>query len=67
MENPPQLICKIKWFPYLTILAIVLQIVCLFVVLISPSLRLSFYLGVPVTLIPILLYKFTKHEKAIID
>jgi AAT family amino acid transporter len=67
MENPPPLICKIKWFPYLTILAITLQVLCLLVVLISPSLRLSFYLGVPVTLIPILIYKFTKHEKAIID
>ncbi len=67
MENPPKLIYKIRWFPYLTIFAIWIQIACLCVVLISPSLRLAFYLGVPVTIIPILLYKFTKHDKAIID
>ena len=67
MENPPKLIYKIKWFPYLTILAIFLQIACLLVVVFSPSLRISFYLGVPATLIPILLFRFTKHDKAIID
>ncbi len=67
MEKPPKLIYKIRWFPYLTILAIVLQIGCLCIVALSPSLRLSFYLGVPATLIPILIYKFTNHDKAIID
>ncbi len=67
MENPPKLICKIKWFPYLTIFAIWIQIACLLVVILSPTLRISFYLGMPVILIPILLYHFTKHDKIIID
>jgi AAT family amino acid transporter len=67
METPPKMIYKIRWFPYLTLFAIWVQIACLLVVLLSPDLRISFYLGVPVTLIPILLFKFTKHGKAIID
>jgi AAT family amino acid transporter len=66
-ENPLPMVYKVKWFPYLTILAIILQISCLLIVGLSPSLRMAFYLGVPITLIPILLFKFTKHDKAIID
>lgn len=67
MENPSQLIYKVRWFPYITFFAIGLQLICLLVVLFSSSLRFAFYLGVPITLIPILLYKFTKHDKAIIE
>jgi AAT family amino acid transporter len=67
METPPKMIYKIKWFPYLTLFAIWVQIGCLFIVLLSPDLRISFYLGVPATLIPILLFKFTKHGKPIVD
>lgn len=66
-ENLPKMTYKIGLFPYLTIFAIWLQIFCLLVVVINPSLRLSFYLGVPATLIPILLYKFTRHDKMIVD
>jgi AAT family amino acid transporter len=67
MSHRRKMIYQVKWFPYLTLFAIWIQLVCLFVILITPELRLAFYLGVPVTLIPILLFRFTKHRKAIID
>lgn len=50
---------KIPFFPYLTYFAIWLQILCLLVVVISPELRMSFYLGVPMLIIPMLLYKYS--------
>lgn len=62
-----KMIYQVKGFPYLTLFAIWIQIICLFIILITKELRLAFYLGVPATMIPILLFKFTKHRKAIID
>lgn len=48
---------SVKWFPYLTHLGIWLQVACLLFVAMNPHLRSSFYIGVPVFLIPMLLYK----------
>jgi len=47
----------ISWFPISTHLAIWIQVLCLLVILISPELRVSFYFGVPVFLLPMLCYK----------
>lgn len=63
-EEKVPLIYRVKLFPYLTIFAIWLQIICLVIVVANPALRLSFYLGVPATVIPILAYKFTRKRKA---
>jgi AAT family amino acid transporter len=53
----------VKLFPYSTQLAVWLQIFCLFVLLLSPALRFSFYFGVPSFVIPMLIYKFTLYYK----
>lgn len=53
---------SIPGFPYLTHMGIWLQVGCLLFVAISPSLRSSFYFGVPAVILPILLYK--KFHKA---
>ncbi len=47
---------QIPWYPYLTQLAIALQLICLLVVIFSPSLRISFYFGAPCVLLPMLWY-----------
>jgi AAT family amino acid transporter len=56
---------KVKAFPYLTHLGIWLQVACLLLVLFNPNLRSSFYFGIPVLLIPMLIYKrLNKQPKA---
>lgn len=62
MNPPPSNLYKAPWFPYLTHLGIWLQVICLLVVAVNPHLRSSFYFGVPVLLIPILIYKL-KHRR----
>ncbi len=59
-------IYKVKLFPYLTLLAVWLQVICLAVILFSKELRISFYLGVPALLIPMIIYKYTKHRRPIL-
>jgi AAT family amino acid transporter len=48
---------SVKAFPYLTHLGIWLQVACLIFVALNPNLRVSFYFGVPVLLIPMFIYK----------
>lgn len=55
---------QIPGYPYLTQISIFLQIVCLLVVVISPSLRVSFYFGAPCVIIPMILYKIYHKNKA---
>lgn len=59
----PQLFYHMKGFPYLTLASIFIQVICLFVVLFSPDLRLSFYLGAPVVLVPIIAHYFYRKGK----
>ncbi len=54
---------KVPWFPYLTLLAIWLQIGTLLIVLIYPDTRASFYVGVPVLLLPILWHKYLRKKR----
>lgn len=54
---------QIPGYPYLTHLAIWLQLICLAVVVLSPSLRPSFYFGAPCVIIPMLLYKWYHKTK----
>jgi AAT family amino acid transporter len=51
---------KIPLFPYLTHFSIWAQVACLLAIAFSPSLRASFYLGVPVFLIPYAIHKYLK-------
>ncbi len=53
---------RVPWYPYLTLLAIWLQIGTLLVVLIYPDTRASFYFGIPVLVIPILWHKFFRKK-----
>jgi AAT family amino acid transporter len=59
-EKAESLQYKIPLFPYLTHFAIWAQVICLLVVAFSPTLRISFYLGMPALLIPMLLYWYFK-------
>jgi AAT family amino acid transporter len=54
---------KIAGFPYLTLFAIWIQVICLGFLVYSANLRPSFYLGVPVLIIPMLIYKYRKRFK----
>lgn len=54
---------QIPLFPYLTHLAIWLQVFCLLVVIISPKLRAAFYFGMPALLIPIIVYKLVNRKR----
>lgn len=57
---------KIPFFPYLTHFAIWLQIGCLLIVALSPELRDSLYFGVPMLILPMLLYHhFIARRKSI--
>lgn len=56
-EEGVRLTYRVPLFPYLTHFAIWLQVFLLFVVLFYPNTRASFYLGMPVLLLPMLIYK----------
>jgi AAT family amino acid transporter len=57
-QNPLDLGFKAPFFPYLTLFAIWAQIACLIVLAFHAELRIAFYIGIPLLVIPILLYKF---------
>jgi AAT family amino acid transporter len=54
---------EIPLYPYATQTAIALQLICLFVVILSPALRVSFYFGAPCVIIPMLIYHFYHKKK----
>lgn len=54
---------QIPGYPYLTQIAIGLQILCLLVVVLSPSLRVSFYFGAPCVILPMIFYKLYHRNK----
>ncbi len=60
MKSGEPLKYKMPGFPYLTHFAIWSQVACLLIVAWSPALRSSFYLGVPIFILSICLYKFLK-------
>lgn len=47
---------QIPFYPYLTLLAIVLQLLCLVIVIASPLTRISFYVGAPCVILPMISY-----------
>ncbi|MGI6092489.1 MAG: amino acid permease [Negativicutes bacterium] len=48
---------RAPWFPYLTYFGIWAQVACLVVVAFTEDLRNSLYLGIPLLILPIMLYK----------
>ena len=56
---------KVPWFPYLTLISIWVQISCLAVMVFTPALRASLYVGVPVLVLPMIFYKVKEVLKAI--
>lgn len=58
IADPSTFSYKTPFFPYLPYTAIALQVMCLLVVALSPSLRPSFYFGIPALLIPIFIYRY---------
>ncbi len=63
-EGAEKLIYSIPAFPYLTHLGIWLQVICLGVVALNPQLRASFYFGLPVLLLPMMIYKWKNRSLA---
>jgi amino acid transporter, AAT family len=51
---------KVPLFPYLAHFAIWFQVVALFVMIFSPDLRKAFYFGIPMLLVPMLIYKINE-------
>lgn len=54
---------KTPYFPYLTLGSVALQIACLVAMVFTPDLRASLYVGVPICVIPMILYKFKEYLK----
>jgi AAT family amino acid transporter len=63
---PISSIYHVKLFPYLTLFVIGLQLICLTILFLSPDLRITFYVGLPFMILPILIYKYTKHRRPIL-
>lgn len=49
---------EIPGYPFLTQTSIILQVICLLVVVLSPTLRISFYFGAPCVVAPMIIYYF---------
>lgn len=54
---------QIRGFPFTTLFAIILQVLCLFIIIFSKELRISFYIGLPIFLIPILWHRLYYRKK----
>ena len=54
---------KIPGFPVFTHAGIWLQVFCLLIVAASPSLRTSFYFGIPAVIVPMLIYARSRKKK----
>ena len=58
MENKLETLkFKTPWFPYLTLASIWVQISCLVVMVFTPALRASLYVGIPALILPMIIYK----------
>jgi AAT family amino acid transporter len=53
---------KTPFFPYLTHFAIWSQVACMVIMMFSPDLRASFYIGFPILIIPMIWYKIKKQK-----
>ena len=63
---PVSSIYHVKLFPFLTLFVIALQLLCFIILLLSPDLRITFYVGLPFMILPIIVYKYTKHRRPIL-
>jgi amino acid transporter, AAT family len=54
---------KTPFFPYFTLFGIWAQIICLGLMLFHEELRIAFYIGVPILILPILIHKFFLNKK----
>ncbi|MEI6056016.1 MAG: amino acid permease [Lentisphaerota bacterium] len=54
---------KTPFFPYLTLGSVVLQIACMVAMVFTPELRTALYVGVPICVIPMILYKLKEYLK----
>lgn len=57
MTDKTKKLLQVPFFPVFTHVAIWLQVFCLLIVLLTPSLRPAFYFGVPAVLIPVVIQK----------
>lgn len=53
---------KTPFFPYVTLFGIWVQVVCLLVIAFTDDLRSTLYAGIPMLVVPMLLYRLRKHK-----
>ncbi len=58
---------KTPFFPYFTLFGIWAQVACLVLMWFNEELRIAFYLGVPILIFPIILYKILNRKSAIVS
>jgi len=57
---------RVPLFPYITLFGIWVQVACLIFVAFTPELRTSLYLGVPLLVLPILIYRWKTMRKPVV-
>ena len=55
---------RMPLFPYVTLFGIWAQVLCLLFMAFTPELRSALYLGVPMLVVPMLLYRFLRRRRA---
>ena len=58
---------KTPFFPYVTHFGIWSQVFCLAVIALTPDLRQTLYAGVPMLVVPMLCYRWRKHQKSLLQ
>ena len=53
---------RMPLFPYVTLFGIWAQVFCLIFMIFVPELRIALYFGVPVLVVPMILYRFLRHR-----
>lgn len=53
---------KTPFFPYVTLFGIWVQVVCLLVIAFTDDLRSTLYAGIPMLVVPMILYRLKKHK-----
>ena len=55
---------RMPLFPYVTLFGLWAQVLCLLFMAFTPELRSALYLGVPMLVVPMLLYRFLRRRRA---
>ena len=56
---------RMPFFPYVPLFGIWAQVLCLLFMVFTPELRSALYLGVPMLVVPMLLYRFLRRRDSV--